>query len=189
MLAVMMCMTALSSADVKVTLTNGREIVADACEEEAGRFICTKMGGTFDIEKNDVANIREIRSGGYEPPPGEPASPPPVEPGKKTDDAPGENRAEKEKSPAEGQSGAMKRLEDIAQWKRELSSERDKLVKEREQLEEDLKKAPDWMPTNKYEELTKRNDQLAEKIKLFNEEAGKLKEEEKQIVEGLKKKD
>lgn len=188
-LAFLVCMPALSSADVKVTLTNGREIVADACEEEVGRFICTKMGGTFDIEKKDVANIREIRSGGYEPPPGEPASPPPTEPGKKADDAPGENRAEKEKSPAEGQSGAMKRLEDIAQRKRELSSERDKLVKERGQLEEDLKKAPDWMPTNKYEELTKRNDQLAEKIKLFNEEAVKLKEEEKQIVEGLKKKD
>jgi hypothetical protein len=41
-------MPALSSADVKVTLTNGREIAADACEEEVGRFICTKMGGAFD---------------------------------------------------------------------------------------------------------------------------------------------
>jgi hypothetical protein len=44
----LVCMPALSSADVKGTLTNGRETVADACEEEVGRFICTKMGGTFD---------------------------------------------------------------------------------------------------------------------------------------------
>lgn len=41
----LVCMPALSSADVKGTLTNGRETVADACEEEVGRFICTKWGG------------------------------------------------------------------------------------------------------------------------------------------------
>ena len=83
----------------------------------------------------------------------------------------------------------MKRLEEITQKKKELFSERVKLVKEREQLDEDLKKAPDWMPTNQYEELNKRNDQFKEKMKLFNEEAGRLNEEEKRIVEGLKKKD
>jgi len=182
-------MTAVSSADVKITLESGREIIAEACEDEGGRLICTKMGGTFDIEKKDVANIREIRSGEYEPPSDEPASSPPAEPEKKTDGAPGENPPDKEKSPAGGESGAMKRLDDIAQKKKELSSEHDKLVKEREQLEEDLKKAPDWMPTDQYEALTKRNDQLTEKIKLFNEEAVKLREEEKRIVEGLKKRD
>jgi cell division protein FtsB len=184
----LVCMPAFSSADVKITLTSGREIIADSCEEEGGRLICTKMGGTFDIEKKDVENIREIGSRGSEPPPGEPASPQPAEPEKKTDGAPGENRQDKEKPPAGGESGTMKRLDDIAQKKKELYSERDKLVKEREQLEADLNKAPDWMPTKQYEELTKRNDQLAEKIKLFNDEAVKLKEEEKQIVEGLKKK-
>ena len=182
-------MPAISSADVKITLTSGREIIADACEEEGGRLICTKMGGTFDIEKKDVANMREIKSGGYESPAGEPASPESTEPGKKVDGAPGQDRQDKEKSPAGEQSGAMKRLEEIAQRKKELVSERDKLVKEREQLEEDLKKAPDWMNTNQYEGFTKRNDQITEKIKHFNEEAVKLKEEENQIVEGLKKKD
>lgn len=189
MLTVVICMSSLSYADVKVTLTNGREIVADTCEEEGSRLVCTKMGGTFDVEKKDVASIRVIKGGGTEPPSGEQASPPPAEPEKKSGDAPGENSPDKEKSPAGGQSGAMRRLEDIAKKKGELFSERDKLVKEREQLEEDLKKAPDWMPTKQYEELTKRNDQLREKIKLFNEEAAKLKEEETQIVEGLKKKD
>jgi len=187
--AFLVCMPAFSSADVKVTLTSGREIIADACEEEGGRLICTKMGGTFDIEKKDVTNIREIKSGGYEPSPGEPASPQPAEPEKKTNGAPGENRQDKEKPAAGGESGAMKRLDDIAQKKKELYSEREKLVKEREQLEADLNKAPDWMPTKQYEELTKRNDQITEKIKLFNDEAVKLKEEENQIVEGLKKKD
>ncbi len=183
------CIPAISSADVKITLVSGREIIADSCEEEGGHLICTKMGGTFDIEKKDVASMREIKGRGDEPPPAEPPSPPPAEPEKKSDGTPGESRPDKEKSPAGGESGAMKRLNDIAEKKRELSSERDKLVKEREQLEEDLKKAPDWMNTNQYEALTKRTEQLTEKIKLFNEETVRLKEEENQIVEGLKKRD
>ena len=187
--AFLVCMPAFSSADVKVTLTSGREIIADACEEEGAQLICTKMGGTFEIEKKDVTSVRNIKSGGYESPAGEPASPESTEPGKKVDVAPGQDRQDKEKSPAGEQSGAMKRLEEIAQRKKELVSERDKLVKEREQLDEDLKKAPDWMNTNQYEGFTKRNDQITEKIKHFNEEAVKLKEEENQIVEGLKKKD
>jgi hypothetical protein len=183
------CMPSLSYSDVKVTLNNGREIVADTCEEEGGQLVCTKMGGTFNIEKKDVGSIREIKSRGNEPSSVEPASPPPAEPGKKTDDTPGEDSPDKIKPSAGEQSGAMKRLEEITQKKKELSSERVKLVKEREQLDEDLKKAPDWMPTDQYEELNKRNDQFKEKMKLFNEEAGRLNEEEKRIVEGLKKKD
>ncbi len=186
-LSFLVCMPAISSADVKITLVSGREIIADSCEEEGGHLICTKMGGTFDIEKKDVAGMREIKSRGDEPPPAEQSSPPP-EQEKKTDGAPGTG-PEKENSPAGGKSGAMKRLNDIAERKKELSSERDKVVKEREQLEADLNKAPDWMNTNQFEALSKRNDQLGEKIKQFNEEAVKLKEEEQQIVEGLKKKD
>jgi len=187
--AALVCMPSLSFSDVKVTLTNGREIIADTCEEEGGQLVCTKMGGTFNIEKKDVGSIREIKSGGNGPSSVEPASPPPAEPEKKTDDTQGGKRLDKEKPSAGEQSGVMKRLEEITQKKKELFSERVKLVKEREQLDEDLKKAPDWMPTNQYEELNKRNDQFKEKMKLFNEEAGRLNEEEKRIVEGLKKKD
>jgi hypothetical protein len=187
--AVLICMPSLSYSDVKVTLTNGREIVADTCEDEGGQLVCTKMGGTFNIEKKDVGSIRQIKSRGSETPSAEPASPPPTEPEKKTDDAPGDNRPDKEGLSAGAEAGAMKRLEEIMQRKRELSSGREMLLKEREQLVEDLKKAPDWMPTDKYADMNKRNDELTEKIKLFNEEAGRLNEEEKRIVEGLKKKD
>jgi predicted transcriptional regulator len=184
---VLACMPSLSYSDVKVTLTNGREIIADTCETEGSQVVCTKMGGTFDIEKKDVRSVREIKSGGNESFSEEPAAS--GEPQKKTDEAPGGNRTDKEKPAAVGQAEGMKRLEEITQKKRELLSERDKLVKEREQLDADLKKSPDWMSTDKYEELNKRNEQFKEKMKLFNEEAGRLNEEEKQVVEGLKKKD
>lgn len=187
--AALACMPSLSYSDVKVTLTNGREIIADTCEEEGGQLVCTKMGGAFNIEKKDVGSIKEIKGGGDEPFSKEPASPVSTEPEKKTDDTPGVSRADKGKPAAGGQAEAMKRLEEVTQKKRELSSEREKLVKEGEQLQEDLKKAPDWMPTKQYDELNARNEQLKEKIKLFNEETGRLNEEEKQIVEGLKKKD
>jgi hypothetical protein len=187
--AALACMPSLSYSDVKVTMTNGREIIADTCEEEDGQLVCTKMGGTFNIEKKDVGSIKKIKGGENEPFSKEPASPVPAEPEKKTDDTPGASRADKGKPVAGGQAEAMKRLEEITQKKRELSSEREKLVKERERLDEDLKKAPDWMPTNQYEELSKRNEQFKEKMKLFNEEAGRLNEEEKRIVEGLKRKD
>ncbi len=185
-LAALVCIPSLSYSDVRVTLTNGREIVADACEEEGGQLLCTKMGGTFYIEKKDVESIREIKGGGSEPPSVEPA---PMEPEKKKDETPGGNSQEKKKMSPEDQSGAMKRLEEITQKKRDLSLERVKLTKEREQLDEDLKKAPDWMSTGKFDELNKRNEQFKEKMKLFNEEAARLSEEEKRVVEELKKKD
>jgi len=187
--AVLVCMPALSYPDVKVMLTSGREIIADTCEEEGGRLICTKMEGTFEIEKKDVVSVREIKGERNEPLSAEPSSAVPGEPENKTDVPGSDNSPDKATPPAGGQPEAMKRLEQIAQKKKELSSDRSGLVKEREQLEGDLKKAPDWMPVKQYEELTRRNAKLDEKIKLFNEEVRKLDEEEKQIVEGLRKKD
>ncbi len=186
--SVLVSVPSLSYPDVKVTLTNGREIVADSCTEERDRLICTRMGGTFDIEKKDVVGVRDIKGVRGDSLSTEQV---PAEPEKKIDNAPGNNSPEKELQipPAGGQSGAMKRLENIAQRKKELFSEREKLVKEREQLDEDIKKAPDWMPTNRFDDLNNRSAQLTEKIRLFNEEARRLSEEEKQIVEELKKKD
>lgn len=187
--AVLVVVPALSYPDVMVRLTNGREIIADTCEQDGGRLICTKMGGTFEIEKKDVLGIKEIKGVREGSLPAEKAAP--AEPEKKRDNAPANVSPEKgvQGSSSVGQSEAMKRLEDIAQRKKELFSEREKLVKEREKLNADLNKAPDWMPTKQYDELNDRNARLTEKIRLFNEEAGRLSEEEKRIVEELKKKD
>lgn len=185
----LVCAPSLSYSDVKVTLTNGREIIADMCEEEGGQFVCAKMGGTFNIEKKSVGSIREMKSDRNGSSTSGPSSLSPGEPGRKTDDTPNGSHLTNEKVSTGERGDAMKRLKEIAEKKKGLSSERVKLVKEREQLDEDLKKAADWMPVNQYEELNKRNEQFKQKMKLFNEEAGRLNEEEKRIVEGLKKKD
>lgn len=81
-LTAFVCMPSFSCSDIKVTLANGRGIIADTCDEEGGQLVCTKMGGTVNIEKKDVVSIRQIRSGGNEPFSVEPASPPPAEPWK-----------------------------------------------------------------------------------------------------------
>ncbi len=187
---VLVSLPVLAYPDVRVKMTNGREIIADTCEQEGSRLVCTKMGGTFDIDKKDVISVKEIKGMRQESLPSEKAAPS-AEPEKKMDNTSADKSQGKvmEIPPPGSQSEAMKRLEEIAQRKRELSSEREKLVKEREQLDEDFKKAPDWMTTDKYEDLNKRNAQLTEKIKLFNEEAGRLNDEEKRIVESLKGKD
>lgn len=188
--AVLVAVPSLSYADMMVKLKNGREIVADTCEQANGRLVCTKMGGTFEIEKKDVVSIKEIKGVKEGSFPAERAVRP-AEQEKKIDNVPANvspGKAVQESSPV-GQSEALKRLEDIAQRKKELFSERERLVKEKEQLNEDLNKSPDWMPVKQFDELNDRNARLTEKIRLFNEEAGRLNDEEKQIVEDLKKKD
>ena len=186
--AALVFLPSLTSAGVKVMLKNGREIIADSCQEEGDRLICFKMGGTFDIEKKDVESMKET-SGGHDASTGEPADDQPTEQQKKAEDAQGADRTGKENPPAAGQTGADKRLADIMEKKKDLAAEREKLVKERQQLQEDLKKAPDWMPTKQYEELDKRNAEITEKVKRFNEEADRLNEEENRIVGSQKKKD
>lgn len=189
-ISVLVGVPVLAYPDVIVKMRNGREIIADSCEEEGTRLVCTKMGGTFDIEKKDVVSVKGIKATHRESAPAEKAASP-AEPEKKMENAPADKGPDEVmQSPYPGgQSAAMKRLEDISQRKKELLSEREKIVKEREQLGEDLNKAPDWMPTNQFDELNKRNAQLGEKIKLFNEEVGRLNDEERRIAEGLKRKD
>ncbi len=178
--AAMVFLPALSSAGVKVMLKNGREVIADTCEAEGDRLVCTKMGGTFDLEKKDVESMKQTSGGEEAAPAVEPAENQPAEQEKKAEGAQGADRAGKE-------AGDSKRLAEIRQKKKDLFTEREKLVKERQQFQEDLKKAPDWMSTKQYDELNKRNTEITEKIKRFNEEAERLSEEEKRITEGQKK--
>jgi hypothetical protein len=178
----------LSSAGVKVLLKNGREIIADSCEGEGERLVCVKMGGTFVIEKDEIEQMKET-GGGNDAFSGGPADDRQPEQEKEPEDVRGAEGTDKENPSVSGQTGAEKRLAEIMQKKKDLYAEREKLVKERQQFQEDLKKAPDWMPTKRYEELEKRNTEISEKIKRFNEEAARLKEEEDRLVEGRNKKD
>jgi hypothetical protein len=163
-------------SEVKVQLKNGRTLTADFCEEAGGLVTCSKMGGTFDLEKKDILEMREISEGDGE----SLVAPSPEDKG----DLQGEGKA------GEGEALPERTIEEIGKRKSEIAPEREKLLKEREQLQEDLKKAPEWMPVKQYEELQKRNAELDKKIKQYNEEVGRLNQEEKNIVgESGKKKD
>jgi len=73
-------------------------------------------------------------------------------------------------------------LQQIRERKTELQADRERLVKDRQQLQDDAKNAPDWMATDRYEALSRRNAEIEERVKRFNEEIRLLDEEEKKIV-------
>ncbi len=179
-------------AGVKIELKNGRTIIADSCEDTGASLACSKMGGTFDIEKKDIEKIREVSGGSTDDevaPDGTDAT---QETGQGKKEPDGRDNGDRTKgAPAgAGVTGDAGRLEEIKKRKLEMAPERERLLKERQELQEDMKKAPDWMPVNQYEELQKRNAELDEKIKKFNEEVGGLDRQEKNIIDkGKEKKD
>lgn len=170
-------------AQVKISMKNGMDIFAEECREESDRLVCYKMGGSFEIEKKDIRAVKNVSPGGevmQDIRREDAASAGAKDQGKK-----GENNkqavAKKEGTSASGTvSSVDKKAADAdAQKMQALQSEREKLVKERQQLQEDIKKAPDWMSSKQYDELNKRNVELEDKIKKYNEDAGKLTEQDK----------
>jgi chromosome segregation ATPase len=168
-----------SPAAVRIELKNGGTIIADECRESDGKLLCYKMGGAFEIEKRDIASMKGISA--KESIEEEEASPS-VQPEAK------EGAAETDKGSVVEHPGAEanKRLEQITERKRALQPEREKLVRERENLQEEVKKAPDWMTTDQYDNLKKKISALDEKIKGFNDEVKQLNQEEKTILDSLK---
>ncbi len=171
----------LSAAGVRIELKNGSEISADECRESDGRFVCYKMGGTFELEKQDVASMKRTKG---EPATGQEERSPATQE-KDTGNVEKKNgKGAASKDPvAEGNA----RLDRINQRKRELQPERDRLINEREKVNQDLKNAPDWMTVDRFNDLQKRMSALDEKIKAFNDEVTRLNQEEKTIIESLKK--
>jgi chromosome segregation ATPase len=165
-----------SIAAVRIELKNGGTIIADECRESEVNFLCYKMGGTFEIEKQDVASMKET---------------PAKATGEKEETSPSARPEVKEgadKGTSVEQRGAegRKRLGQIAERKRALQPEREKLVRERGDLQEEVRKAPDWMTVDKFNDLQKKISALDEKIKGFNDEVKQLNQEEKTILDSLK---
>jgi chromosome segregation ATPase len=159
-------------SEVKISLKNGRDIMADSCSDSKDRLVCEKLGGTFEIEKKDILETRGItieHENINESPVPETV---PV----------GEGQKEADKSSA-------KRLDEITRRKLELKQEREKLSKEREQLRHDAKKMSTLYtyPQEQADELNKRISDIEERINRFNEEVKKLNAEESSIIEGLNK--
>jgi hypothetical protein len=171
--------SSFSLAAVRIELKNGGTIIADECRESDGKLLCYKMGGTFEIEKRDIASMKETSA--RERIEEEEASPS-IQPEAK------EGAAETDRGTGIEHRGAeaRKRLEQITERKRALQPEREKLLREREELREEVKKAPDWMTTDKYDDLKKKISALDEKIGGFNDEVKQLNQEEKTILDSLK---
>ena len=47
-------------SEVKISLKNGRDIIADSCRDSKDKLICEKMGGTFEIDQKDILDIKGI---------------------------------------------------------------------------------------------------------------------------------
>jgi hypothetical protein len=184
----------LSFSEVKISLRNGREIIADRCGDSNGKLICEKLGGSFEIEKKDVLDIKGItikRESITEGPSPQTGPEPEVQQGAQ------EKAAEEEK--ASGKSGGEafvrgvnpeleKRLDRIDQRKLELREEREKLSGEREQLHKDVKEMGVVYSQEQLDSINKRNADIEGRIARFNVEIKRLNEEESSIMEELKKK-
>ena len=176
------------SADVRITMKNGRTVFADSCREANGRLICQTGSGTFEIEKKDMAGMQDVKTGAGRLNNG------PVE----VQEAPAPDRTDNGKQPASkvvirpGEGTVVKgltpeqisRLEQINERKTILKPEREKLMQERDQLHEHVKNAGVVRAREQFDALKKRISDLDSRIAGFNEEVKKLNEEEKVILEG-----
>jgi len=188
---ILLLVPSLAMAQVKIMMKNGMDIFAEECREETDRLVCYKMGGSFEIEKKDIRSVKKVSSGGevmQDIRREDTASP--EKSGQVKEGATGKEAATaKNGGSATGKTtSGDKAAEADAQKARQLQAEREKLVKEKQQLQEDIKKAPDWMSSKQYEELNKRNVELEDKIKRYNEDAGKLTEQDKKKAPAGEKK-
>jgi len=181
-------------SEVKVTLKNGRDIIADSCSDLKDRIVCVKMGGTFEVQKKDIKDFRSITIKNKEISESPVAEPVPV----------GEVQKEADKSAAGTKDPAKqgetvltrganpeqeKRLDQINQRKLELKAEREKLSKDREQLNQDVKAMGTIYKQEQFDEITRRISDVEDRVNRFNEEVKKLNEEEAGIIEGLNKRE
>ena len=183
----------LSFSEVKISLRNGREIIADRCGDFNGKLICEKLGGSFEIEKKDVLDIKgiTIKQGNINESPAPQTRPEPEGRQGEQENAVVEEKASEKSGGAVFIRGANpeqgKRLDQINQRKLELKDEREKLSKEREQLQKEVKETGMIYTQEQLDRITKRISDVEEKISRFNEEVKKLNAEESSIIEGLNK--
>ncbi len=174
--------------EVKISLTNGRDIIAESCRDAKGKLICEKMGGTFEIDQKDILDIKGITIERA------PAKEVPEEKTGKESEAAVKPEADlkgTEKQPAGDLLKGLKpeeaeRLGQINQKKIEYQTERQRLIDERQQLHEDIKNTGMIKTQQQYDAIKKRVSELETRINTFNEDVRKLNEEERKIVEGSK---
>jgi hypothetical protein len=176
---------------MKVVLKNGRSIITESCRHVNSRLLCSKMGGSFYIEKQDILDIKEITverkdiSVSSEEVSGT---------GTDTAEEKKEDSDIKQKALSEPQKGVLvrgkdpvaeKRLDEINQRKQELMTERDRLIQETEQLNKKIIDTGEVKTEEESAVITKQINGIEEKINRFNSEVKALREEENSILEAL----
>jgi len=168
-------------SEVKITLKNGREIIADRCKDSEGKLTCETSDGTFRIDRKDVLNMKNITI--ERPEPVEEAAPAVASPDENKDEPraaetgqAGQKTAAK--APAGGPAGEQdKRLAEIMAKRAEYEAEREALMKERQQLHDDVKAAGVISANGPFQDFQKRLKDLDVRIKAFNDKVNKLNEE------------
>ncbi len=172
---------------VKISLKNGRSVVADFCRDVRGKLLCSVSGGSLEIDRQDIESIRDVKlqsmSSGVSP--AEPSD-------SKTDDKKPGDKAPAGAKGAQPKDGKIvggltaeqaRQLDAINERKTVLQPERERLMKEREQLHADVKNAGVMRSQEQFDTIKRRIADLETKINGFNEEVNKLNEEEKALID------
>ena len=181
-----------SFSEVKISLRNGRDIIADSCRDTKDKLICEKMGGTFEIEQKDILDVKGItieRSPSQQVP--EENTGQEAASGQKVPVQPEADLKGIEKQPGGELVKGLKpeeeeRLEQINQKKRAYQTERQLLINERQQLHEDVKNTDMIKTQEQFDAIKKRISDLETRINTFNEDVRKLNDEERKILERSK---
>jgi len=187
LIAIMALLTTSASAEVRITLKNGRSFTADFCRDTNGKFVCEMSGGTMEIDRHDIADIKDVKvqkkMSREEAPEAEAQAEE-----KKQPETP---EAEKKAAPAQNGEGKLirgltpeqtKTIDQINEKKTAMRVERDSLIKDRDQLYEDVKNAGVVRNQEQIDEIKKRIADLERRINDFNEAVKKLNAEEERIL-------
>jgi hypothetical protein len=189
LIAIMAFLTTSASAEVRITLKNGRSFIADFCRGTNGKFVCDMQGGTMEIERNDIANIKDVKVQKNMTREEAPEAEAQAEE-KKQPETPA---AEKKATPAQNDEGKLirgltpeqiKRLDEINERKAVLKPERERLIRERDQLHDDVKNAGVVRTQEQIDAIAKRVTDLEARINGFNDEVKRLNEEENALISG-----
>jgi len=176
---------------VRITLKNGRSIIADSCRDVSGKLLCIVSGGSMQIDRQEIATIRDVKLQGISSndQAGEPSD-------GKAENGKAEDKASPGAKGAQPNDGKMvrvltaeqiKRLDHITARKAVLQPERERLIKEREQLHQDAKDMGMIYKQEQFDGIKKRIEDVEEKINRFNEEVKQLNSEENSIIEAQNK--
>ncbi|MHB8881463.1 MAG: hypothetical protein ACYC69_08160 [Thermodesulfovibrionales bacterium] len=166
-----------SFGGVRIILKNESEMVAEECQDQGDRFTCFTMGGSFELLKKDIASIKNVTLRSQELSDPGPQDKKMQSPEGKTNGkgaVPGKNDAGK----AEG-AASLQKNDPAAQKAAEFQAERERLRKEKQQVQEEIRNAPAWMPASQFDALSRRSAEFDQKIRKFNEEVTRALEEEK----------